>query len=244
MRSSFAPSPQSTLAARVAGIGLLVMFFAAVYANFVVVEGLIVAKDSALTAKNILEQALTFRLGILSFFIVLICDVLVTWALQLYTKLLNNDLAWLAAAFRLVYTAIFAVAITHLYLALPILQSSSAAFTAAQRQAQAMMSLEVFQQGWLIGLLFFGFHLLTLGYLMLSTQHVPRAIGFLLLLAGLAYTFDTFARFTMVNYDDYKNILLPVVAIPAAVGELSLCVWLLIQGFQKNRRVNPAAISS
>ena len=210
------------------------MFFAAVYANFVVVEGLIVAGDSAATAKNILEHELTFRFGILGFFVVLICDVLVTWALQIYIKRLNNELSWLAAAFRLVYTAIFAVAITHLYLALPILRSSSAAFSTAQREMQAMISLEIFQQGWLIGLLFFGFHLLTLGYLILSTKHVPRAIGLLLLFAGLAYTLDTFAHFALVNYDDYKNIFLPIVAIPAAVGELSLCVWLLIQGFKKN----------
>ena len=233
MNTSLAPSPQSTFAARVAGIGLLVMFFAAIYANFVVVEGLIVAGDSALTAKNILEHQLTFRLGVLGFFVVLICDVLVTWALQVYMKHLNSELSWLAAAFRLVYTAIFAAAVTYLYLALPILQSSTAVFTTAQREAQALMSLEIFQQAWLIGLLFFGFHLLTLGYLILSTKHVPQAIGFLLLLAGVAYTCDTFARFFLVNYDDYKTILLPIVAIPAAVGELSLCVWLLMRGFKK-----------
>ncbi len=231
-------SPQSPLMARVAGLGLLLMFFAAVFSNFVVVEGLIIPTDAAKTAAKILENPTLFRFGMIGFFVVLVCDVLVTWALYLYMKQLNDNLSLLAAYFRLVYTAIFAVAILHLYQMLLILQNTNTAFTTQQIEVQALMSYDSFQLGWLIGLLFFGFHLLTLGYLILTTNHVPRAIGFLLVLAGIAYTADTFVRFGLPNYNDYKDIFVLLVALLAAVGELSLCVWLLIQSFRKTRTIS------
>ena len=50
--------------ARVAGLGLLLMFFAAVFSNFVVVEGLIIPTDAAKTAANILENPTLFRFGV------------------------------------------------------------------------------------------------------------------------------------------------------------------------------------
>lgn len=219
-------------AAIVAGLGLLIMAILAFFANFSVIQGPVVPGDAAKTVSNIMANQLLFRLGIAGFVVVLICDVLVAWALYVFLKPVNQNLSLLAAIFRLVYTAIFAAALFNLSNALQLVSGAEllSAFTAEQVQAQVMLSLESFQYAWQIGLVFFGFHLLVLGYVVMKSSYVPKVLGGLLFVAGFAYTLDSFAHFLLANYADYKTLFLIIVAVPGILGELSLCFWLLIRG--------------
>lgn len=225
-------------AAIVAGLGLLIMAIAAFFANFSVVQGLVVPGDAAKTASNIIANQMLFRFGMAGFVVVLICDVLVAWALYLFLKTVNQSLSLLAAIFRLVYTAIFAAALFNLSNAFQMLSGTQYpnTFTPEQVQAQVMMSLESFQYGWLIGLVFFGFHLLVLAYLVMKSSYVPKVLGVLLLTAALGYIVDSFAHFLLPNYADYKPLFLLIVAVPGTIGELSLCLWLLIKGGKAQQR--------
>jgi hypothetical protein len=228
--------PQSN-AAMIAGLGLLIMAILAFFASFFVLQGLIVPDDAAKTVSNILAKGMLFRLGLASFFIVLILDVLVAWALYVFLKPVNQSLSLLAALFRLVYTAIFGVVLLHLSDALQLLQGAAqSAMSVEQVQAQVMMSLESFQFGWQIALVFFGCHLLVLGYTVMKSSYVPKVLGILLLVAGFAYTLNGFAHFLLANYADYKNLFLLLVAPSAIIGELSLCFWLLIRGVKIEKR--------
>jgi hypothetical protein len=92
------------------------------------------------------------------------------------------------------------------------------------------MKLESFQYGWQIALVFFSVHLIVLGYVVMKSSYVPKVLGVLLLVAGFAYTLDGFAHFLLPNYTNYETIFLLMVAVPAIIGELSLCFWLLIKG--------------
>jgi Domain of unknown function (DUF4386) len=219
-------------AAMIAGLGLLIMAIIAFFANFSVIQGLVVPEDAAKTVSNIMANQMLFRLGIAGFVVVLICDVLVAWALYVFLKPVNQSLSMLAATFRLVYTAIFAAALFNLANAFQLVSGASYlnTFTAAQLQAQVMMSLESFQYAWQIGLVFFGFHLLVLGYVVVKSSYVPKVLGVLLVIAGFAYPLDSFAHFLLANYADYKTFFLIIVAVPGILGELSLCFWLLIKG--------------
>ena len=58
-------SPRS--AALVAGIGYVLLFGLAVFANFFVREGLVVTDDAQATAINIAESNTLFRLGLVAF---------------------------------------------------------------------------------------------------------------------------------------------------------------------------------
>ena len=57
-------------AALTAGIGYLTIFVLAIFANFVVIGGLIESGDAAATAENILESEGMFRAGLIAFAIV------------------------------------------------------------------------------------------------------------------------------------------------------------------------------
>jgi hypothetical protein len=211
----------------------------AMFSNFSVLEGLIMPDDAATTANNIITNEMLFRSGFISFVIVLILDVLVAWALYVLLKPVNKNLAMLAAWFRLVYTAIFGIS---LYNFLGVLQLLSGAeyltvFTTEQLHAQVMLLIDAFNNGWLIGLVFFGFHLLVVGYLIIKSEgYIPRMIGVFLILASAGYLIDSIAHFLLPNYTDYKTIFLLVVALPGVIGELSLAFWLLIKGVKVQQR--------
>lgn len=225
--------------ARIAGLGLLLMAILAMFSNFSVLEGLIVPGDAAATANSIIANEMLFRSGFISFVIVLILDVLVAWALYVLLKPVNKNLAMLAACFRLVYTAIFGIALSNFLNVLPLLSGAEylTVFTKDQIHAQVLLLIDAFNNGWLIGLVFFGCHLLVVGYLIVkSGGYLPRIIGIFLIIASVGYVIDSTAHFLLPNYTDYKTIFLMIVAVPGVIGELSLAFWLLIKGVKVQQR--------
>jgi preprotein translocase subunit Sss1 len=220
--------------ARVAGLGLLIMAILAFFANFFVFEKLIIPGDTVTTVNNIIANESLFRWGIIGFLIAIILDVLVAWALYIFLKPVNKNLALLAAWFRLVYAAIFGVALYNLLNVLQLLSGADylKVFATDQLHAQVMLSIDAFRITWLVGLVLFGCHLLVLGYLVFKSGYMPRIIGILLIIAGFGYLIDSFAHFLLPNYSDYKTIFLMIVAIPGMIAEISLLFWLLFKGLK------------
>ena len=73
---------------------------------------------------NILANETLFRIGIFSFIVMVIADVIVAWALYIFLKPINNEFSLLAAWLRLVNSAIFAIALYNLFSVLHILSSA------------------------------------------------------------------------------------------------------------------------
>ena len=222
---------------KVAGYGLLLMFILAIFSNFFVLEGLIIPGDATATANNIHANELLFRSGVISFIIVLILDVLVAWALYVLLLPVNKNLAMLAAWLRLVYTTIFGMAIYHLLSVLQLLSGAEylKVYEIDQLNAQVMLFIDAFNNGWLIGLVFFGLHLLAIGYLIFKSGYMPRFLGVLLIISSFGYLVDSFAQFLLSNYNRYESIFMLIVAVPGVIAELSLCLWLLIKGGKVKR---------
>jgi|SRR3989338_102961 len=202
-------------AATAAGFGLLVMTIMAIFANFFVIESLIVPGDAVITANNIMAHELLFRFAICSFIIVIILDVIVAWALYIFLKPVHRSLSLLTAWFRIVYATIFGVSLFNLVTVLGLLHSSD--------YAQIMISLNAFNDGWNIGLVFFGIHLGLLGYLVLKSNYIPKFLSVLLVIAGLGYLMDSFGKILIPDYN-------ATIAMFTFIGELLLMLWLLIKG--------------
>lgn len=180
-----------------------------------------------------------FRLGILGFIIMVIFDVVVAWALYVLLKPVNRSLSLLAAWFRLVNATIFGIALYNLFSVLQLLGDANylAVFEISQLQTQVMLFLSAFNYTWLIGLIFFGFHLFVLGYLILRSGCIPGILGVLLMIASLGYLIDSFANFLLPDYADYETIFMLIVVVPGVIGELSLTLWLLLKGAKLPERM-------
>lgn len=211
----------------VAGLGLLLMTILAPIANFGVIEKLIVSGDATTTANNIMASAGLFRIGIVIFLIVAILDVVVAWALYVLLKPVNKSLSLLAAWFRIVYAAILAFALSNLLVVLQLLKGDGylKVFDTNQLYAQAMLFLNAFTDGWNLGLVIFGLHLLILGYLAFKSGYIPKILGILVIVAGLGYTIDSFGKFLSPSYD-------LSLAMFTFIGEVLLIFWLLWKGIK------------
>ena len=192
----------------IAGSSYLVIFFAAIFANFFVLEAILKNPLETVT-----ENHLTVRFGILAFLITVVFDVIVAWAL--YELYKGHVLNLPSTLFRMMHAAIMGVAI----FALPQVLGLDS-------NAAIMQQVNIFNTIWLIGLFFFGIHLMFLARIIRN----PKLIALLLLLAGLMYMVDTCAHFLLPNYSDYASIFLAMVAIPSILGEMSFAIWLLARG--------------
>ena len=192
----------------IAGSSYLIIFFAAIFANFFVLEAILKNPLETVT-----ENHLTVRFGILAFLITVVFDVIVAWAL--YELYKGHVLNLPSTLFRMMHAAIMGVAI----FALPQVLSLDS-------NAAIMQQVNIFNTIWLIGLFFFGIHLMFLARIIRN----PKLIALLLLLAGLMYMVDTCAHFLLPNYSDYASIFLAMVAIPSILGEISFAIWLLARG--------------
>src|SRR6266508_3639148 len=79
--------------ALIAGLGLLLLAVLAAFANFGVLQRLIVSGDAKSTAQNIEAAQGLFRIAIGSFFVVAILDVVVAWALYIWFQPINRSLS-------------------------------------------------------------------------------------------------------------------------------------------------------
>lgn len=219
-------------AAKIAGIGYVIIFILGLITNFFIFGNLIVPGDASTTANNILANELLFRGGMVSWVVVLICDIIIAWALYIFLKPVSKSISLLGAWFRLVYIAIFAITQLNLLIVLILLSGADylTVFNTNQLNSLVLLFLNGFNYGFLIGLVFFGIHLLFISHLIIRSDYIPKILGILLLLSSLGYIIDSFANFLLSNYENYKTIFLIIVAVPGIIGELYLTLWLLIKG--------------
>ncbi len=151
--------------------------------------------------------------------------MVVAWALYVLLRPVNRSIALLSAWFRVVYAAVFAAALSNLFVAVRLLTDADSleAFGTGRLNAQVMMSVNAFNDGWDAALAIFGLHLLVLGYLVYKSGYIPRALGILVMIASLGYLIDSFGGFLSTGYN--ANV-----ALFTFVGEVLLMGWLLWKG--------------
>ena len=192
----------------IAGSSYLIIFFAAIFANFFVLQSMLDEPELMIR-----ENHMMVRFGILAFIITVVFDVVVAWALlELYKE---HALSLLSTLFRMMHAAIMGVAVFALVVSL-----------SSGSSQEILKQVDIFNIIWLIGLFFFGVHLILLGRIIGR----PAILGVFLVIAGAMYMVDTGAHFLLPDYETYASIFLALVAIPSVLGEMSFCIWLLIKG--------------
>ena len=210
--------------ARIAGLLYLMIFVGGIFAQFIVRQSLIVPGDGATTAENIRAAEAFFRLGIGGDLVMLLSDVALALVFFMLLKPVSNALSAMAALFRLMQAAIIGSSLINLFYALNLLQRADGGYE------QLMRYLNAHAIGYSVAMIFFGVNCLLTGYLVFRSGYFPKVLGILLMIAGLAYLSDSFAQVLLTDYAAYKMIF-EAVAIPLAViGELAMCLWLLIRG--------------
>jgi len=223
--------------ARIAGLLYLIIIIAGIFAEFGVRSGLVVSGDSAATVNNIIASESLFRIGIVADLIMIMSDVALALLFYVLFKVVNNTISLLAAFFRLTQAAILGFNLLNLFFVLQLLDGTAFlnSLGADQLQTHVMLFLGAHGIGYSVGLVFFGVQCLVLGYLIYKSEFLPKALGVLMVIAGTGYLIDSFALVIMSNYEVYADIFAIVVFTPAIIGELALCLWLLVKGVNVER---------
>jgi len=223
------PSVDITLrkTAIISGAAIVVMTLAAVFATDIAMGRLIVPDDAATTINNIQASGMLFRAGIFSWFIVLICDVLIAWGLYLFFKPVNERLSLLGAWFRIVYAAMLGASILHYVEVTTLINEAN---PEASATGQVWHLIHAFDDTWSLGLMVFGFHILLLGYLVYASGYAPKWLGILLIISFGGYLLINATHLLFPDYENLKSILDWIFILPMIVGEVGLGIWLLYRG--------------
>lgn len=218
--------------ARIAGVFYLLMFAFSIFATSVR-SSIVVANDAAATANNIRASATLFRVGIVSDLLQITCFLLAYLALYMLFK----DVDRLAAAAMVIFTAIsvaiYSLNLLNLFTAATVATGSDYPRALGTGGAASLTMLYVTMQanGYFFAEMFFALLLLPLGYLAIKADYFPSVLGVLLIIGGVGYFADLFARALAPGYGTGVTLL----AIPGAIAELSLMLWLLVRGVSAPR---------
>lgn len=215
--------------ARLCGLLYLVTILVGIFNEAFVKGRIFVSGDATATAANLRSMELLWRLGIAGELVMVLCTVVVAYILYVLLRPVGRDLAVLMTLFNLIAIAVQAAYSLRLVEALFPLGSSGylAAFTAAQLDAMASLALRSHAVGFGIALLLFGPFFLVSGYLIRKSTYFPRVIGILYQVAGVAYLANGFG---VVLAPRFAGPIFSAIVVPAFVGEVSFCLWLLVKG--------------
>lgn len=219
--------PQRT--ARFAGACYLVIAVIAMTAYVGVFERLGVEGDVGATAANVAAAEPLFRLGLAGLLSVLALDVVVAWAFYVLMRPAGPTLSLLAAWLRLTYVFVHGAALLSYFDVLALLDGL-AGFDAAQTDALVAAKLDAYAAGFTAALIFFGCHLLLLGYLVFRARFLPKIFGVLLALGGLGYVVDGFGYVLLGPGHALSGVTSAYMMVSAMAGEFSFLLWLLIRG--------------
>ena len=155
---------QPRLYARAAGALYLIVIVGGTFAEMYVRGRLVVHGDAAATAHNIQAHELLYRLGFVVELFYCVCNVPLILSLYKLFKVVNKNVALMMVFFGFVTNAIESVSLLAHFAPLLLLGSGHylSAFTAEQLQAAAYLSVQMFEHGFAICLVFFGFDCLTM----------------------------------------------------------------------------------
>jgi hypothetical protein len=232
------PSPVTSVSpralARTAGALYLVNIVGGAFAITIVPAMLVVQGDSAATAHNIQAHELLYRAGLAAHVLVTVTNVPLAVIFYELFKVVNRRVALLDAFFILVATAIEAAGILNQFAALALLSGEpySGALPAAQLQALAYLPGDLSHADYSLHTVFFGFDILCTAYLVLRSGLLPRVIGVLLAIDGVAYLVYSFVD---ILAPEFAADLVPWIQFPALLGEGAFCLWLLVVGVNVER---------
>ena len=172
-----------------------------------------------------------FRAGIAAFMAMQVAFLLLPLALYRVLGDVDRRAATLMVALAAASVPIGLMALSHRMEALSLLDSTAAHATAAVDAAFAA-SLQRYGHGLRIASLFWGLWLLPFGWLVLRSARIPRVLGVLLMLGGIGYVVKVFGGL-MPGFAD--SAFARYATLPAALGEIGSCLWLLAFGARASR---------
>jgi len=227
---------------RFAGSLYLVMSIPGFFAIMYVPSKLIVHGNAAATASNIAANETLFRLGIAAQLISQAGFIFVALALFELLKGVNRRHASLMVTLVVVQIPIAFLNELNSIAALALVRGADflSIFEKPQRDALAMLFLNLHFHGFVVDEIFWGLWLFPLALLVYRSRFLPRFLGVWLAIDGFAYVILSLTGVVLPQYYDkvFTN------SQPAAFGEVAFMLWLVIKGARAPAQDAAASLSA
>src|SRR5882724_877526 len=219
-------------AAKVAGVAGLLAFVLVVFGNYVLLGPLVIPRNAADTARNILAHETQFRAALTCFISYDIGAIVLSTALYVILAPINRGLALAGALFRVVFAMLWLIAPLNSLAALRLLGDASylKIFEPDRLQALARVQLAGSFDDYYVGLPFFGMAATVCAYLWLKSQYIPRGLSIFGVIASAWCVLCAFAYLIFPNFNKIVNDWL--FDSPMALFELIVSIWLLFKGLK------------
>jgi hypothetical protein len=178
------------------------------------------AGDAAGTLANLVDNPGLARLGIAVEMGVVVTQALVAlWFFRLFRRV-DAFAAGAITVFGLVNAVVILGSAASLATALDV------ALEPVGDPGTAQLLYLVSDNLWGVGALFFGLWLIPMGWCVLQSASMPRALGWVLVAGGVGYVLSAFLRYLVPD----AGSLVDLATIPATVGEVWIIGILLLRG--------------
>ncbi len=222
--------------ARIAGLLYLGVVLTGIFSLMYVPSKLIVSDNASLTYQNITSCESLFRLGIVSGLLCYIFFLFLPLVLYKLLKSVNENFAKLMVLLAVLSVPIFFLNVQNEFTVLSLVNSTNNhfGFSAEQIQSQVILYLDHYDNGMRIVHIFSGLWLFPFGYLVFKSGFLPKILGVLLMLGCFGYLINFVGNTLIPTYS--KIGISSYISLPASLGEIGTCLWLLIMGAKDRKK--------
>lgn len=216
--------------ARIAGVIYSGVVLTGIFSLMYAPSKLVVPDNASITYQNITASESLFRFWIVGGLLCYTLFLFLPLVLYRLLKPVNENYAKLMVVLAIISVPIFFLNTQNLFNILSLVIDTNRHFglSIEQIQSHVMLNLNQYDNGLRIVHICSGLWLFPFGYLVFKSGFLPKILGALLMLGCFGYLIN-FAGHTLVpNYS--KIGISSYISLPASIGEIGTCLWLLIIG--------------
>jgi hypothetical protein len=226
--------------ARIAGLLYFIVVITGLFSLAYVPSELLLKGNAASVVQSLQRGETLYRFGIMSSVLCYTAFLLLPLALYRLLSRYGTQAAVLMVGFAVVSVPISFYNVLRQFEILALLHAPDFMHTFSVQQVNSLIMsvLDEHRRGLLLSKIFWGLWLAPFGYLVFKSGILPKALGVMLMLGCIGYLVDFFGYLMFPGYGG--TIVASYATLPAAIGEIGICLWLLIRGAKESDLSAPA----
>lgn len=222
--------------ARIAGLLYLGVVLTGLFSLMYVPSKLIDYENALLTFQNIENSEFLFRLGIVGGLLCYLFFLFLPLALYKLLQQVNENMAKLMVLLAIISVPMYFINVQNEFTALSLIKNPNylQGLSVEELHSQVLFYINQYDDGMRLIHVFSGLWLFPLGYLVFKSNFLPKLLGVLLMLGCFGYLVNFLGRILILNYSELG--ISSYLSLPASVGEIGTCLWLLIVGIKTKQR--------
>lgn len=186
--------------------------------------------DPAGTFQRVTASEFLFRSGIAAGLLCYGFFLILPLVLYKLFKPVNENMAALMVLLAIISVPMYFINVQHQFTALSLIHQPYPLkeLATASLPDQFLAAIRRYDDGMRLIHIFSGLWLFPFGYLVFTSNFLPKALGLLLMLGCFGYLFNFFGRLLVPEYAALG--IASYISLPASMGEIGTCLWLILVG--------------